>query len=265
MEVIMRLGIIGCYHRADFEAAKARGLSALEFDVNVNGDVGSFLSAVSEIKTSVAETGVTVSAVGRWGANRILPDGSADAGELATEKKLIAAAEEVGCPVYITGCNYQKSLTYADNCAAAAAYLGQLLSYAGAHHVKICTYNCDWNNFVYDSRAWTSIHGNLPDLGIKYDPSHCVYRGGDYLQEAAEWGGRFYHVHIKGSLVIGGKRFDDPPAGMDMTNWGAFLSVLYAHRYEGVLSIEPHSANWSGDLGEKGIDFTIHYMRQLLL
>ena len=131
--------------------------------------------------------------------------------------------------------------------------------------MKIATYNCRWDNFVCDPMAFTLIHGHVKDLYIKYDPSHCIYAGGDYLQEARDWAHRFLHVHLKGSLVIGGQRYDDPPAGMDQTDWGAFLAILYAKGYDGNLSIEPHSQNWKGELGEKGIDYTIRYFRNLML
>jgi sugar phosphate isomerase/epimerase len=78
------------------------------------------------------------------------------------------------------------------------------------------------------------------------------------------WGERFYHVHIKGSLIVDGKRVDDPPAGLDQTDWGSFMAILYSQHYEGGLSIEPHSRTWAGELGDKGIDYTVNMMRTLL-
>ena len=41
--------------------------------------------------------------------------------------------------------------------------------------------------------------------------------------------------------------------------------IGYAKGYEGGLSIEPHSANWHGELGERGIDYTVRYFRELML
>ena len=80
-----------------------------------------------------------------------------------------------------------------------------------------------------------------------------------------KWGKRFAHVHIKGSLQIDGERFDDPPAGLDGTNWGAFMAVLYANGYDGTLSIEPHSDIWrEGALGDAGVDYTIKLIRSLM-
>jgi len=55
-----------------------------------------------------------------------------------------------------------------------------------------------------------------------------------------KWGKRFNHIHIKGSIKIDNERFDDPPAGMDLTDGGAFMSILYAYNYNKTLSIEPH-------------------------
>lgn len=49
---------------------------------------------------------------------------------------------------------------------------------------------------------------------------------------------------------------------LDVTNWGALLAILYAQEYQGGLSIEPHSVTWQGDLGEKGIDFAINYIKR---
>ena len=49
---------------------------------------------------------------------------------------------------------------------------------------------------TWATMAYTVIHGYLKDLYIKYDTSHCIYAGGDYLQEARDWGGRFMPLHV---------------------------------------------------------------------
>ena len=69
---------------------------------------------------------------------------------------------------------------------------------------------------------------------------------------------------FKGTLNIDGRHIDDPPAGMDMINWGALLSILRKYNYQGMLSIEPHSATWQGELGEQGLKYTIDYFKKLL-
>ena len=258
----MELGIISWIEEDDFRKAKERGLSFVELDVNDRAE--EFLAHLDQVIRFSKAYEMPVGAVGRWGSDRISRDGIRQE-ELELEYRLIDAAARLDCGVYITGCNYVEELSYYENCSFAIAYFEKLIAYGREKKVKIAVYNCRWNNFVCNPMAYKVIHGYLKELYIKYDPSHCIYDGGDYLQETKDWGDRFAHVHLKGSLVIGGERVDDPPAGLDQTNWGAFLSVLYAKGYNGRLSIEPHSQTWKGTLGEKGIDFTITYFRGLIL
>ncbi|MCI9142140.1 MAG: sugar phosphate isomerase/epimerase [Lachnospiraceae bacterium] len=258
----MKLGRIAWFEEADFQSAKEQGMEFIELDVNSRAQ--EFLDHLDVIRQRSQEYGMPVGAVGRWGSNRIGKEGICQ-DELELEYRLIEAAASLNCNVYITGCNYVEELSYYENCGLAISYFEKLIAFGAEKGVKIAVYNCRWNNFVCTPMAYTMIHGYLKDLYIKYDPSHCIYDGGDYLKEARDWGDRFLHVHLKGSLVIDGERFDDPPAGMDQTNWGAFLAILYAKGYDRCLSIEPHSANWKGELGDKGVDYTIRYFKNLIL
>ncbi len=258
----MKLGMITWITENDFRRAKERDLEFVELDVNDRAE--EFLDHVTEIAEYSKKYSMPVGAVGRWGSTRISKEGICK-DELELESKLIEAAAGLNCEIYITGCNYVEELSYFENCKLAIEYFEQLIAVGKNCRVKIAVYNCRWNNFVHSDMAYTMIHGYLKDLYIKYDPSHCIYAGGDYLKETRDWGDRFLHIHLKGSLKIDNERFDDPPAGMDQTNWGAFLAILYAKGYDGNLSIEPHSSHWWGELGEKGIDYTIKYFRNLIL
>lgn len=258
----MKLGMITWIREEDFQKAGERGLEFVELDVNNRTE--EFLEHLEEIKEYSKRWQMPIGAVGRWGSDRILEEGI-NAEELALEKSLIEATAALQCNVYITGCNYVDELSYYENCKLAISYFEQLIAFGKEKNVKIATYNCRWNNFVHSEMAWTVIHGYLKELYIKYDTSHCIYAGGDYLKETRDWADRFAHVHLKGALEVDGSRYDDPPAGMDQTNWGAFLAILYAKGYDGNLSIEPHSQNWKGELGEKGVDYTIRYVRNLML
>lgn len=260
----MQLGIIGWITEGSFIKAKERGLDFIELDVNDQAEA--FLAHVEDVKKFSMQYEMPIAAIGRWGQNKLSQEGEVLEEEVALEFKLIDAASELGCPVYMTGCNLVEGISYYANITGAITYFEKLIAYGKEKNVKIATYNCRWNNFVHSEPAWTLIHGHLPELGIKYDPSHCVYDGsGDYLGEAKRWGHRFYHVHIKGSLKIDGERIDDPPAGLDQTNWGAFIGVLYNKGYKGGLSIEPHSPTWVNELGEQGIDFTVKYISQFIV
>lgn len=90
-------------------------------------------------------------------------------------------------------------------------------------------------------------------------------KGRDWMEEMRLWAHRFCHVHVKGVLNVNGVHVDDPPAGLDQINWRALLALLYKAGYAGNLSIEPHSSTWQGDLGERGLDLTIRYMRSLMV
>ena len=54
--------------------------------------------------------------------------------------------------------------------------------------------------------------------------------------------------------------------GMDELVQTGTAGLLRYYRFDdGGLSIEPHSSVWKGELGERGIDYTIGYMKQFLL
>ncbi|TAH62940.1 MAG: sugar phosphate isomerase/epimerase [Anaerolineaceae bacterium] len=264
----MKLGIIANFNQEIFceevfRSTKEKELEFLEFCINVGNDVNAYINETSKLQVYLNKYSLKVGSVGRWGTNRILEDGSINPIELEAEKSLIRWCHEIGCDVYVTGCNYVDDLSLYENCTGAIRYFEELIACGKENGVKIAVYNCRWNNFVHSDPTWSIILGHLPDLYIKYDTSHSVYDKGDYLLETKKWGHRFAHAHIKGSLIIGGERYDDPPAGLDQINWGAFISTLYRAGYDGNLSIEPHSATWKGELGEKGLNYTIRYMKNL--
>lgn len=261
----MKLGIINGWEEGHFKAVKEKGLEAVEFCINYYNDSKEVLDKAYEIKGYSEKYGIPVSSIGRWGMERVDENGKPIPEALQHDKNLIDLASIVGCPVYNVGCNEVEGKTYYENCLIAIEYFRILIDYARDKGVKIATYNCDWANFVCEERAWAVVHGALPELGIKYDPSHCFNRGGDYLKELRDWGDRVYHFHVKGVLHIAGDGFDDPPAGLDSLNWGAIMTMLYVNDYNGVLSIEPHSAKWKGAKGQWGVDFTIKFIRQFMM
>lgn len=259
------MGIIGGVTEESFKGAADRRLDFLEFCINVGKEPAQVFADVAAVKGWSKKYKVGVQSIGRWGSDRLDAEGKPVAEEVKACRKLMDVAEELGCPNFVCGCNYVKELSLLDNYNAAADLLGSFIAYGKPKGVRVSVYNCRWNNFIVDPTSWSVLLGQLPELGLKFDPSHTRYAGGDYLKEMMDWGQRFYHVHLKGSLIVNGKRFDDPPAGMDQTDWGSFMAILYAAKYDGGLSIEPHSKNWQGELGEKGVDYTIEYFRKLML
>lgn len=264
----MKLGIIAEPYEKSFIEAKNRGLEALEFCLHPTFGVERFekkLDDIQKVKPYIKKYEISVDSISIWATDKIDEQGKIIEKEIEIGYRLIDVASSIGCNNVVTSCNYVEGLTYYENCSKAIEYLEKLITYGKGKGVRISTYNCRWNNFVHNDMAWTVIHGHLKALGIKYDPSHTVYANGDYLSEMKKWGHRFYHVHLKGAMKIDGKRYDDPPVGMDQIDWGRFMAVLYAVKYNDALCLEPHSENWEGDLGEKGIDFSIKYIKPYIL
>jgi len=261
----MKLGIINGWDEASFKYVAELGLHAVEFCCNFYVDSMEVAGHTDEIKALSEKYDVAVGSIGRWGETRVDENGEAIPAALQHDKNLIDAASALGCPVYNVGCNWTEGKTYKENCEIAIRYFGQLIEYAKGKNVKIAVYNCDWGNFVHGEKAWEIILPELPELGIKYDTSHCLGRGGDYLHEMVTWGDRIYHFHVKGSMYVDGKHYDDPPAGLDQVNWGAVMNVLYTKHYNGMLSIEPHSPNWMGVRGQWGVEFTVKFISPYIM
>lgn len=259
----MKLGIIADPIELSFQRAKQKGLDFIELCVNEGQNVEEFYQNRNKLKEWKAEYGISIGSIGRWKSLRIDTNGEVIEEELERCFRLIEVSSELDCPNFVSGCNYVEELSYFENCSAAIKFFSLLIDYAKPKGVKISTYNCRKVNFVHNPETWKIVHGHLKELGIKFDPSHSRYFGGDYLQETLDWGDRFQHVHLKGSMIVNGQRIDDPPAGLDQTDWKTFISLLRVKGYPGGLSIEPHSPIWTGELGEKGIDFTIDYMRKI--
>lgn len=261
----MNLGIIGKPKEESFILAKEEGLEFLEFTINNDEQLEELENALSNVKEYMSTYNIKIGSIGRWGTTRLTSDGDIVEHELKQNLRLIEICKELGSPVFNCGCNVAEDLSFERNCQAAIKFFKKLIEHGEARGIKIATVNCPWNNFVTHEKAWNIIHKELETLGIKYDPSHCYYGGRDYLHEIKEWGHRFYHFHLKGALIIDGERCDDPPAGMGQIKWPEVMALLYKVKYDYGLSIEPHSTTWSGELGRKGISFTVNYINPYIL
>ena len=262
----MKLGIIVDPDVNSAKWAAGKGLHYLEYCYNGGADIDILEARVPELKKVFAEYDLHLGALGRWNEKKIAPDGTFLEESMQNTKRLIDIAAELGAPVFNTGVNYVEELTYLDNLNASVKFLRTVVDYGKEKGVKVAVYNCDWGgNFIRDPATWRIVLEAVPELGIKFDPSHCInVHHGDYLAEILEFGDRILHFHVKGTLNIAGEHVDDPPAGLDGTNWNAIFGLLYAKGYDGMVSIEPHSRTWEGDLGDWGIDYTIQYISKML-
>lgn len=300
----MKLGIIGAPEAATLVHAKELGLDFVEFDLNPSQFFGrpleDVLPKLDEIKAAVEETGVEVGAVGRWPSHILDANGDVIEEEWNDVKAVIDFGAALGAKYYLCSCAYVKELSYYKNITAAIKVLNQIVAYAKEKGMECAIVNCMMgDNYIRTPEQWKLVLDEVPGLGIKYDPSHSFVHGGEngaYLHEAMIWGDKFTYCHIKGVIQKGDSEeakhwwfrelivkhpemapelekimaedkalYDNPPAGIDSINWRAFFAALYQHNYDGYLSIEPHSSTWRGEKGEKGVKYTIKYIRDLML
>jgi len=259
----MRLGRIHNYTDAAFDQAKAEGFSFIEVCCANQSEIEKLIAAKEHVAAQIQRTGIDISCIGRW--NHHLQKG----GVIIPEKKeyyfkLLDTAIELGAKTFVCGCNYDDSISLWRNYQNVIAFFSDLLDRADSR-IHIAIQNCDWNNFIVSPKHWEVVLGELPELMLKFDPSHAYNRGENYLEQLSDWGDRVAHVHLKGTVHAGRRSVDDPPAGMDDLNWGAIFGILYARKYRGDLSVEPHSATWHGDLEKAGVEFTRKYMQQFIV
>ena len=262
----MKLGMISGETPDCFDYAKSKHLDFIEICRNYDEETLKFIDNIASVKESMARTGLSVQSVGRWNS---FPKNKGELNREVFEMncKLIDAAAAVGSEIFVCGCNYDESISLYRNYTFAIRYFADIMAYAGKYGMKTAVCNCSWNNFVYSPREWQVVLGELPDLMIKFDPSHAFYRNPNtYIEELQEWIGRVAHMHVKGACIINGKQYDDPPVGMDQIDWKTIFAILYREKYEGGLSLEPHSSTWHRkELKDGGVDFALRFIRPFLM
>lgn len=300
----MKLGIIMPPKPESFDEAKKLGLDFVEFDLNPGEFFGmpkwDLDDRREELKAASQRTGVEVGAVGRWASHILDENGQIIPAELDEVKAIIDFGAFLGAKHYLCSVNYVKELSYYKNITAAIKVLNKIVAYAKDHGMETGVVNCMMGgNYIRTPEQWKLVLPEVPGLGIKYDPSHSFVHGGQngaYLEEGLEWGSYFKYCHIKGVIQRGESHepddwammdfikahpelkeellkkafgpnnyYDNPPAGIDVINWRAFFAILYKYGYDGYLAIEPHSATWQGEKGDKGVRYTIKYIRDLII
>ena len=262
----MRIGRIqNDYSDKGFAICKEQEMQFIEICCNHDHEAQAVVDAKKDIITRINNTGIDVSCIGRWN-HSVNACGNIDPIKADGYYALLDTAMEIGAKTFVCGCNYDPSVSLYKNYTCAINFFRSLVARAGDSGVKIAVQNCDWNNFIYEPINWDMVMGEVPELYLKYDPSHCFSRGGNYVAEISNYGKRIAHVHLKGKVLGQGKaKISDPPAGMDELNWGAIFAGLYSCEYDGDLSIEPHSAIWQGELGGAGVLFTRDFARKFVL
>jgi len=259
----MRVGFITNLSEDDFRFARDNDIPCVEYNCGpANIDI---VQQSRRLQILCARYGIDFSIIGLFGRDFLAKDAKERTRHMDDAKRLIDFCTEIGAPILVTGAGMggeRESLK--TKCKKAVANLGELIDYGKSVGIRVALYNCHWGSFAFAPDSWEIILDQLPDLGIKYDPSHTFYDDRDYLAELRDWGSRVTHVHAKGGLLIGGERFEDPPAGLDQIQWGSVVAVLVHHGYDADINIEPHSRTWLGERRHAGILLARRHIAQFI-
>lgn len=246
----------------DLEYYKSLGIN--DFELCTHEDATDFLNNLGETRAKIIENELKIVSLGRWGAEKV-KNGEILDNQIAIDMQHIDFAHEIGCNLYCTGINYDNSLSLIENYEQAINYFKKLIEYGSKFEIQIAVVNCDWNNYILGHKQWAILLEALPELKIKYDASHLFYRDKDYLAELEFLKDRVAHVHLKGSVKVDNKRYDDPPAGLDQIDWNSILTILYVNQYNGYLSIEPHAEKISREITKLGVGYTLKYFSERII
>lgn len=259
----MQIGFISSGSEQDLQFALANGIPCVE--INVHNDLDKWEARKEDFKAMCDRYGVQILATGLWGRNYISPNEEERQKCFDELRRHIDLAAFWGCKVLMTGGGINEGQPVKEMARQVVQLFPKWVEYAESKGLKFCFYNCHWTNHVIGPEAWDIVLEGLPTAGIKFDPSHPFYDGLDYLAQIRDYGNRFYHLHAKGVMSVGGKRVEDPPPGMDQIDWRTFFALLYYHGYKGGIIIEPHSRTWQGELLYPGIKFAKRFLEQFVV
>lgn len=190
--------------------------------------------------------------------------------------------------------NFRNDRSQRENFAAALTSLPQFVDHAEHLGIRIGIENCPYSgqNPVCTPESWDALFRAIPspNLGICFDPSHCIWQGIDIARAIREYGDRFVHLHAKDTELIADGLFhfgvegpqlgtadsDDSWSkhgwwrhrlpGLGAVEWNAFITAMSDRGYDGALTIEHEDPVWSGtpDRITRGLERSHTYLSSLI-
>jgi sugar phosphate isomerase/epimerase len=204
----------------------------------------------AQVARRIADAGLAVCGVGIWQLNLISPVASAKS--LEYYNRSLDLCRLLRCPVLYHGAGdlekvpaYEKVKRYIDTAH-------DLIARTVKAGVWPSLYCADIANFAWDPAYWDSIFTALPELGLKYDPSHLYHADKPYLSPLANFLQKFprrlAHVHFKDVLKVPGSKppVVEPPVGFGQIAWPQILALLLEAKYDRFVSLEPRGP-WAND------------------
>jgi len=258
----MRLGFLTGGSVEDVEFACRHGFGCLE--VALFGDSPLYKSC-TDFKRACDDHGVPVSAVSLFGQKYF----GKDKARVKQSSGYFRAARDVACElgagVFVAGSGRYDDVPEDRQWEVVIDKMGPMVKKVQEMGLKFAFYNCHWENVVCTPEAWARVLPFIPGAGIKFDPSHPVYDGRDWMPDMVKAGKRIYHCHAKDTMWIDGKRLPDPNPGLGQMNWGAFFGILYELEVDVDICIEPHSRVYGGERRYPALLLSKRCLEQFLL
>lgn len=266
----MRLGFYTNYtpELADF-AAKT-GFNSLELSAwpesSLNADkvtAGDY----EKIKADLASKDIEISALGYY--PNPLSHNESEAKEARRYLlKVIDLAAAMNVPVVATFAGRDGGKTLKDNLPLFKEAYSPIMDHAEKRGIKIAIENCPMmnrftmqgENIALSPEMWAAMFDLVPskNLGLEFDPSHCVWQGIDYIKAVYDFGDRIFHVHAKdmeirkdvlGQAGIFGLALSEVDGlgsgwwrarapGWGEVDWMRFITALIEVGYRGNIDIE---------------------------
>lgn len=182
--------------------------------------------------------------------------------------KLIEVAGQTGIGLVNTFVGRDRFKTVEENFELYEKVWNPIVAKAEAAGVRIGIENCpmifsqdEWpggNNLASTPAIWDEMFRriNSDNLGLNYDPSHCVILDMDYLKPIYQYKEKIFHVHLKDTHIFREKldaegrmayplKYMAPKLpGLGDINWAAFCSALYDIHFDGCVCVEVEDKNF---------------------
>jgi sugar phosphate isomerase/epimerase len=186
----------------------------------------------------------------------------------------------MGVDVVATFAGRRKSLPVEESFEPFREVFSPLLELAERKGVRIAIENCPMHDFMtgtgeniaYSPEIWDEMFRLVPseNLGLEFDPSHCVWLQIDYIKAIRDYGSRIFHAHAKDmeirrdvldrtGILGSAKTFQGhvmahgwPRArtpGWGEVDWPAFITALITSGYRGNLDIEHEDETFADTAG----------------
>lgn len=267
----MRLGFYTNYTQQIAEFAHRTGFRSMQLSAwptsSLNADVITDRE-IAAIRKDLDSKDIQISALGFY------PNPLSEDEESAREAqrylhKVIELAERMEVGVVGTFAGRRKSQPVHESFAPFREVFSPLLDVAERKNVKVALENCPMHDFMagsgeniaYSPELWDELFALVPsdNLGLEFDPSHCIWLHIDYVAAVRAYGAKIFHAHAKDleirrdimnrvSILGSAKEFQGhvmahgwPRArtpGWGDVDWPKFITALRDAGYKGNLDIE---------------------------